>query len=285
MKYNGRIIDFHTHIQPAAVILDRTPYVGTEPDFSLLYSDPATKLSGPEDNLVMMDKYGISSSVILGFAWRNEHTLQLHNDAIIEAVKKYPGRFHGLCCVYPFSAYTASEAVRCLAAGAAGIGEIGLYDRDLDREYIEAMAPVMKVCRDFDRPVMMHVNEPVGHIYDGKAPMSIKGIYEFVREYPDNRIVLAHWGGGLFFFNSLKKEVGDVLKNVWYDSAASPYLFKPSVWKLAAETVGIEKILFGTDFPLLTAKRFFEELETCGFSNEELEMILFRNALKLLTAQ
>ena len=120
---------------------------------------------------------------------------------IISDCEAHPGRLFGFTCIYPFAPgdFAAIEASRCLDSGAAGIGEVGLYDRDLDSEYIDAMAPVMKVCRELNKPVMMHVNEPVGHSYSGKAPMSIRGIYNFVRTYPDNRIILAQLGRRVVF--------------------------------------------------------------------------------------
>ena len=100
--------------------------------------------------------------------------------------------------------------------------------------------------------------------------------------FRDNRIILAHWGGGLLFFNAMKKDVKEALKNVWYDSAASPYLYDPSIWKIAADTAGIDKILFGTDYPLLSAKRYLAELKQSGFSEDELEKVLCRNAERVL---
>lgn len=282
MKYSGRIIDIHTHVQPAAVITDRRPFVKTEPDFRILYENPKYMLSDSNDVLAQMDECSVDVSVILGFAWRDPALLRDHNDMILTDCAESDGRLYGLTCVYPFASDSAAEADRCLNLGAAGIGEVGLYDRDLDIEYIEAMAPVMAVCRDRGKPVMMHVNEPVGHSYSGKAPMSIRGIYNFVKSYPDNKIILAHWGGGLFFFNTLKKEAKGLLSNVWYDSAASPYLYDKSIWNIASQIIDVEKILLGTDFPLLKAERYITELEDSGLSGEELEMICYSNAAGLL---
>lgn len=282
MKYDGRIIDIHTHVQPASVINDRGPYVETEPDFKILYENPSYKLSNSSEVLSQMDHCGVDASVILGFAWRNPELLRSHNDIILNDSAKSVGRLFGFTCVYPFDPGAAVEAERCLDEGAGGIGEVGLYDRDLDAEYIDAMAPVMAVCLERNKPVMMHVNEPVGHSYSGKAPMSIHGIYNFVKAYPDNRIILAHWGGGLFFFNTLKKEAKELLANVWYDSAASPYLYDKSIWKIAVNIIGAEKILFGTDFPLLNADRYIAELETSGLCREDIECICYKNAEVLL---
>ena len=284
MGYSGEIIDIHTHVQPAAVIADRGLFLAGEPDFRILYEDSKYRLSSAADVLENMDCTGVSRAVILGFAWRDPELLKTHNDMITADAGSSGGRLIGFTCVYPFAVKgaAAAEASRTLDAGAAGIGEVGLYDRDLDPEYIDAMAPVMKVCRERGRPVMMHVNEPVGHQDSGKAPMSLRGIYNFIRPYPDNRIILAHWGGGLLFFNALKKEAKDVLKNVWYDTAASPYLYDKSIWKTAAALAGVEKILFGTDFPLLDAERYIEELAVSGLSDDEMERILYLNAKELL---
>jgi len=282
VKYDGRVIDIHTHIQPGSVIEDRKPFVVTEPDFKILYEDPASRLAGSEDVLETMAGNEIDSAVILGFAWRHTETLRMHNDEILKASDDNPGRLLGFTCVYPFASDPGAEAERCFRLGAAGIGEVGLYDRDLDHEYINAMQSIMRVCREWNKPLMLHVNEPVGHEYSGKAPISIRGIYDFVKAFPDNRIILAHWGGGLFFYSSLKKEVKDLLKNVWFDSAASPYLYDGRIWRLAAELAGIDRILFGTDFPLLSAKRYHKELETSGFTGDELERVYYKNAEDVL---
>ena len=282
MSYSGSIIDIHAHVQPAAVISDRRLFVGSEPDFRLLYENPKYRLSSSEDVLLYMKRDGISSAVILGFAWRDEKLLKSHNDMILSDARKSDGKLTAFTCIYPFSGSSEAEARRCFKAGAAGLGEIGLYDRDLDQEYIDAMSPVMKVCLEYGRPVMLHVNEPIGHSYSGKAPMSLRGIYSFLKQYPDNRIILSHWGGGILFFNALKKEAKEVLKNVWYDSAASPYLYDKSIWKKAVESVGEEKILFGTDFPLLEASRYISELSESGLSDDILKKILFENAWNLL---
>ena len=66
LKYNGPIIDIHTHVQPASVIADRRPYVEAEPDFRTLYENPKYTLSGSADVLAQMKKCGVDSSVILG---------------------------------------------------------------------------------------------------------------------------------------------------------------------------------------------------------------------------
>jgi predicted TIM-barrel fold metal-dependent hydrolase len=46
--------------------------------------------------------------------------------------------------------------------------------------------------------------------------------------------------------------------------------------------VGVRKILFGTDFPLILPGRYFQELETSGLSREDQERILGLNFANLI---
>jgi predicted TIM-barrel fold metal-dependent hydrolase len=111
----------------------------------------------------------------------------------------------------------------------------------------------------------------------------LREIYDLLRHYPSNKIVLAHWGGGLFFYSIMKKEVRDVLKNVWFDTAASPFLYDPQIYRMAVEIVGSDKILFGTDYPLISPKRYFVEMELAGLSQDSIRSICGENAVKLLS--
>jgi hypothetical protein len=125
----------------------------------------------------------------------------------------------------------------------------------------------------------------VGHNYPGKTPNTLAQIYRMVERFPANAIVLAHWGGGLLFFNLLKKEVKDRLKNVYFDTAASPFLYDPGIYRLAVQIVGADKILFGSDYPLLAPGRYFAEMEAARLSELERARICGANADRLLRAK
>jgi hypothetical protein len=93
---------------------------------------------------------------------------------------------------------------------------------------------------------------------------------------------LAHWGGGIFFFNLLKKEVRETLQNVYFDTAASPFLYDAQIYRIAIQLGGAQRILFGSDFPLLKPKRYFEEMQKSGLSKADILNICGRNAMHLL---
>jgi len=99
-------------------------------------------------------------------------------------------------------------------------------------------------------PMLLHVNEPVGTAYPGKVDIPLVDCYEVAARFPELRLILAHWGGGLFFYEMMPN-VARTLANVYYDTAAGSLLY-PDTAKIVqvALTVAPQKIMFGSDFPL-----------------------------------
>ncbi|MGD2029547.1 MAG: amidohydrolase family protein, partial [Desulfobacterales bacterium] len=254
------IIDFHTHIFPKAIRENRQKYFPNESAFKLLYSSPGSKLVGATEIVDSMDDQGVDKSVVFGFPWKTKEIFQVQNDYIMEVVDRYPDRLIGLCCFDPSHREAVPETERCIKGGLSGIGEIAFYESGIDDGALDNLSPLMEICRDRDLPFLIHTNEPVGHIYPGKTLNTLKQIYDLIKRFPENKIVLAHWGGGIFFFNLLKKDVKERLENVYFDTAASPFLYDPRIYRYAKEIAGLDKILFGSDFPLLKPARYFKEL-------------------------
>ena len=276
------IIDIHTHAFPPSICNDRQRFFEQEPAFRMLYESPGSQLVGASRTLEMMDAQGVGKSVIFGFPWCNIETCRRNNDYILEEVSRHPDRLLGFCCVDPLHPEAAGEVERCLQAGLHGVGELAFYTSGIDARCLDGLEPVMALARRFDCPVMLHTNEPVGHQYPGKSPNTLAQIYALVRRFAENRIILAHWGGGIFFYALLKKEVRESLANVWYDTAASPYLYRPLIYAQAMDLAGEEKILLGSDFPLLTPERYFKEMDQAGLPQAQKHSVCGANAARLL---
>ncbi len=276
------MIDFHTHIFPPVIRENREDFFEGEQAFKSLYNSPGAKLASAEDLIAGMDEAGVQTSVVFGFPWEKAEYVKLNNDYVIEAIRRYPHRLVGLACFSPLSPMGATEAKRCFNQGLSGVGELAVYGAGITAQVVQALAPVMAVCREQNGLFMLHTNEPVGHQYPGKTPNTLRQIYDFVKTYPENRIVLAHWGGGLLFYALMKKEVKKVLENVWFDTAASPFLYQPEMYRIAGEVVGFDKILFGSDFPLLKPQRYVKEIATAGLTPEQRNRIMGLNAETLL---
>jgi len=77
-------------------------------------------------------------------------------------------------------------------------------------------------------------------------------------------------------------EVAEAIRNVSFDTAASPFLYKYEVFPRVAEIVGAEKILFGSDYPLITQSRIIKGLKEVRISRESKAKILGENARAIL---
>ena len=253
-----------------------------ESEFEQLYRSPKSKLIGASDLVAAMDREGVDKSVAFGFPWQSLKTCRQHNDYVMESVARYPDRLIGFGCMNPLDPGAAEEAQRCIDSGLAGIGELAFYNQGLSTQALESLEPIMQLCRRRDLPVMMHVNEPLGRKYPGKSPNSLGQIYELVKRFSRNKIVLAHWGGGIFLYMLLKKEVKEILANVYYDTAASPYVYHPDIFPIAVRLAGTDKILFGSDYPLISPATYFDELTSAGLNREQVACIRGRNASQLL---
>ncbi|SMC89808.1 hypothetical protein SAMN02746065_11436 [Desulfocicer vacuolatum DSM 3385] len=276
------IIDSHTHLFPEPVRNDRSLFFDKEPEFKLLYNSPRAKISTISELVDTMDIHGVDISVVSGFPWRNPDHARKNNDYILEAVQAHPNRIRGLACFDLSWEGAADEAVRCMDAGLSGVGELAFYLSGIDETALTLLEPVMAALRSHgNRPCMIHTNEPVGHPYPGKTPVTLEQIDTLAKRFPDNKIILAHWGGGIFFYHVMKKQVKENLKNIWYDTAASVYLYDPEIYDMAVRAGVIDKVLFGTDFPLLTPDRYYADMDKSAMTDLQKAQVLGENALAL----
>ena len=81
------------------------------------------------------------------------------------------------------------------------------------------------------------------------------------------------------------------MKNVYYDTAATPLLYHQDVYQAVVSIVGPQKILYGSDYPLLVYprqekvpgfSRLLDEIRGSGLSPDELDLVLGGNIARLL---
>jgi predicted TIM-barrel fold metal-dependent hydrolase len=277
------IIDFHTHVVPPGIKERRDKYLGRDACFSLLYAEPKAKLITAEELIIAMDENKIDKSVMLNLGWTSHELCVETNDYIMESVSRYPRRLIGFCALQPLAGDKAlKELERCVKNGARGIGEMRPDVQGFDFKDISVMKPVIEAVIENKLILLTHASEPVGHQYFGKGKVTPEVIYPFIVNFPDLKLVFAHWGGGLPFYG-LMPEVSEALRNVYFDTAATPYIYKPQIFKQVADIVGPDKILFGSDYPLLSPKRIIDQLESVELGPEDKAKILGGNAQKLLS--
>ncbi len=279
-------IDAHVHIFPPEIREKREKFFVGEPDFELLYAPPKSRLVGAEELLAVMAEDGVDRSVVFGFPWRDAGISRLCNDYVIEQVKNYPKHLMGLACFgFAEPQAAALESERCLAQGLHGVGELAFYVEGFSEKVVDQFTPVIEVLRYYKKVLMLHTNEPVGHNYPGKSDIMLRHLYRFLKLYGDVPTIFAHWGGGFPFYHLLKKEFAEVVQNLYYDTAATPYLFKNDIYRLGGEMAGFDRILFGSDFPLLRPRRYFKDLAEAQLDDMQYEMICGGNAARLFGIQ
>ncbi|MBI2857227.1 MAG: amidohydrolase family protein, partial [Chloroflexi bacterium] len=270
------------HIVPPWLKDRRSDYLGRDACFDLLYGNPKARLATADDLVASMEEAGVDVSVALNIGWSDRELCIATNDYILEAAARFQHRLAAFCAV-PLGAGEVAlrEMERCAAAGAQGIGELrpepgagGAVDAGL-------MAELGALARERHLILLFHSSEPLGHGYPGKGSTRPEVLYALVAALPGVNVVCAHWGGGLPFY-SLMPEVGEVVKGVYYDTAATRYLYRAAIYPRVVELVGAERILMGSDYPLIPQERHVQEIVSADVAEKAKSMMLGGNARALL---
>ena len=174
----------------------------------------------------------------------------------------------------------AREVERCAAAGCRGVGELYPDGQAFAVDDLADIGPLLEVCRALQLPILIHASEPVGHSYRGKGGTTPDRLYGLLRLAADVPLILAHCGGG-FAFYELMPEVAALTEQVYYDTAAAAYLYRPAaVARLHDLAPG--RVLFGSDYRLLSQRRMLRYVREAGLTPEAAAAVLGGNAARLL---
>lgn len=276
------IIDFHTHIFPPEVTKRRESFIKKDLAFSKLYGSKNAKIISAPDLIKEMDGSGIDVSVAMGIGWSDYKLAYDMNDYISEAVSKFPDRLVGFGSINPcWGELAVYEMERCKSIGLKGLGELHPHLQNFRLDNYKIMLPIVEVAQNLDWIITTHSSEPVGHLYEGKGDTYPEQLAKFIEVFQEVKIILAHWGGGLPFY-ALMPEVMDILNNVYFDIAASPFLYSKSILPIVVKLVGAHKILLASDFPLIRMKRTLQLVQNSDILDQEKEAICGGNAAKLL---
>lgn len=275
------IIDFHTHIFPPVIRDRREDFLRRDPTFDEMYANPKAKIATAQDLLRSMDQAGVDLSVTLGFAWRDHDLCVLHNDYLLEAAAASEGRIVPFCTVNPACPQAEEEVLRCARAGAPGLGELRPDSQgwDPNGEVGQALA---NAAQRLGLMLLFHVSEPVGRNYPGKDGGSLSSFYEFAARHPALPTIGAHLAGGLPFFAPMP-EVRQVFSHIYVDTAAQRLLYDHAAYDQMVRLIGAERILLGSDYPLVPQARQIEDVRSGIFRTDDLRLVLGLNAERLLS--
>jgi hypothetical protein len=242
--------------------------------------NPKAKIATAEDLLESMDEAAVDVSVAHGFAWREHELCVQHNDYLLESAASARRRILSFVTINMAAdeAEAAKEVARCVEGGAKGLGELRPESQswDLNGEPGKRLAALAK---ERGLVLLFHVTEVGGHEYPGKEGLQLGAFYRFALEHPDLAIVGAHFAGGLPF---AMPEAPQVSLTACADTAARRFLYPEAVYRDVIARWGAERLLLGSDFPLVSQKAQVEEVRANVGGEREQVLVLGGNAARLL---
>jgi uncharacterized protein len=290
-------IDNHVHYTPPSMSEELESYGEKEPYWGLLITpDPVNHTeqgwATPEQMIADMDRVGLDKVILLGEAQTRHENCVERNNIGLDLIKRWPDRIIAFAVVQPLAGPKAiDELKRCIDGGMLGMGEMGHYSgmyRFNDPDFLR----VIEACIELNVPINLHSNEEIGHFYLGKSIIPLRHYYRLICRYPEMKLIMAHWGGGIFFYE-IMPEVRRNLKNVYYDTAGGPLVFPTEgIFRAALHLIDHKKILYGSDYPLLICpeeqhgkpdfKPFIDEIDALGLDREVYDDIMGNNCARLL---
>ncbi len=271
------VVDAHTHVFPPEIVAQRESLARKDRRFGVIYADRRARMTDGDGLLAYMKDEGIDAAAVMSFPFTDNGLNRLANDYVLELAER-DGR------IIPFVAMNTGEeraaieeAQRCFGKGARGVGELAFYDigfGEKERKEVERLALSLEGSGAI---LAIHLNEQVGHRYPGKMHADFEQVVRLVEALPASRIVLAHMGGGICFYEFMP-EIRKAFSRVYYDLAAVPLLYNQPLYTFAGRFLK-NKVVFGSDYPLLTLARYKADIER--LDEEAQEHILYRNARTL----
>ncbi|MCW2896184.1 MAG: uncharacterized protein QOG28_435 [Trebonia sp.] len=261
--YHGPIIDAHTH-----------PMLDPESQIVAVPHPPGAYRA-------LVDGSQVSRAAALTIAHGGDlDRTRARNDAVIKLAQD-SDFFFPVCSVHPADGLAALREIDRVAA--AGTAWLKLHPNTQHFDVTDlAVTKVVRKAAELGLPVLFDAYSP----WDANQPGKFVNLAMAV---PESKLILAHAHGPSFpqlLVYDVFAHYPEWRRNVWIDISVTAVMLAGSpfagqfAWVL--RKVGIDRVVFGSDYPIddpLTAVRAVMEL---GFSDEEQAAILHDNADALL---
>jgi predicted TIM-barrel fold metal-dependent hydrolase len=207
------------------------------------------------------------------------------NDYVAEVVRKYSDRFIGFASVDPWK---GELAVRELERSVKELGLRGLKIHPTTQAFFPndtRFYPLWNRCSELGVPLISHTGQTgVGAGSAGGGGLKLKYAHplhldDVAADFPELKIVMAH---PAVPWQEDQLSVAMHKGNVYIDlSGWSPKYFRPILVQYANSLLQ-DKVLFGSDYPVIQPDRWLRDFETLELKPEVKQKILLDNARRLL---
>ena len=236
-----------------------------------------------EQMIARMDAAGIERALLIAAKVGSRHhpaCYQVPYEMVADAVQKYPERFSGLAGVDPTE---GMAGVRQLETAVRDYGFIGAHSYPHWFELAPDHAryyPFYAKCVELDVPIQLQVGQSM--VYDKSYPRRSVGrpisLDAVACDFPDLKLIGIHVG-----IPWTDEMIAMAWKhaNVYIGCDAHSPKYWPDAFKRYINSYGQDKVLFGTDFPILDFERTRAEIEALGFKPEVKKKLFRDNALRV----
>lgn len=236
------------------------------------------KFPGVEDTIKDMDDAGVDTSVIVAIDAETTFRYKVSNDLVAETVRKYPDRFIGFASVDPHKGYGACDELErsVKTLGFKGLKVLPHLIKTYPNDKI--MYPLYEIAQDMNIPILFHTGT---QFHAGTKIKYCQPVYldEVAVDFPKMKIIIAHFGYPWFY-----EGLAIVLRNrnVYFNIAGwSPKRIPEEVIRQINGPL-VRKVLFGSDYPLLTRVRIVKELNELKLNDGVKELLMTENPKRVL---
>lgn len=268
------VIDIHTHAFPNAIAQKTIEFLkGKMLEQSKLRIENAT--DGTVDGLLAsMDRCGIDISFVMPIATKisqaktiNDHAEKIKSERIISFGSVHP----------------ADPNCEHVLYDLAERGFIGIKLHPEFQDFYIDSAESVRLIKCADRLglyTLIHAGGDLG--YPPPYHCTPERLVRAVSAIAPSRLIAAHLGGFMMWDEVMRSVVK---QPIYIDTAAVGNCIPNDVYRDIIRAHGADKVLFGSDLPWEDQAHALAALEATGITREELDMIEYKNALRLFGAQ
>ncbi len=259
------IIDIHAHVFPPRMAARAVASIS---DF---YDIPMAAESGTADELLAISQAcGIAFTVVFSTATRVEQ---------VESINRFMTQCQQHPALIAFGSLHPDQTTREIGETLEVImgNDLRGIKMHPDFQQVHADSPFMQeLCHQLHGrlPLMLHAGDPR---YDYSHPYRISRLAE---KFPETTIIAAHFGGWSRWPEAIESLSG--LPNVLVDTSSSLPLMSPAEACALIEAFGIERVLFGSDYPMWRPDQEIALVKALNLTAAENKAIFWTNSARLL---
>ncbi|MCM1167692.1 MAG: amidohydrolase family protein [Ruminococcus sp.] len=258
------IIDAHAHIYPDKIAERAVGGIESFYGMNVGYNGTLSTLLD-EGAAAGVDRFLVQSVATVP-----EQVVSINN-FIVGSVKAFPDKLIGFGAMHPDFPDVRGETERIISLGLKGIklhSDFQRFNIDDERAF-----SIYECAEDAGLPILFHVGD---NRYDFSSPERLMNV---VKRFPRLKVIGAHLAGWSMWDKGAEIFAGS---GIYADCSSSLYALEPEHAAELIRKLGTDRVLWGTDYPMWSAKDELERFDKLPLTDEERENILSRNVRRLI---